>query len=125
MKTFQQLQEKLTSIPATTAWYLADLGEAKGKQELFTKQSPQKLKVLKEHALIESAVSSNRIEGIEINQSRVATVIFGNSLLQDRDEEEIRGYRDALKLIHENSNNLPLTEKTIKELHYLTRAKLG
>jgi hypothetical protein len=30
------------------------------KQELFTKQSPQRLKVLREHALIESAVSSNR-----------------------------------------------------------------
>jgi hypothetical protein len=32
------------------------------KQELFTKQSSQRLKVLHEHALIESAVSSNRIE---------------------------------------------------------------
>jgi Fic family protein len=111
MKTFEQLQQKLSSIPTTTAWYLADLGEAKGKQELFTKQSPQKLKVLKEYALIESAVSSNRIEGIEINESRIATVIFGQSLLQDRDEEEIRGYRDALKLIHEKSSKLPLTEK--------------
>ncbi|MBL8197243.1 MAG: hypothetical protein JNM06_25860, partial [Blastocatellia bacterium] len=79
----------------------------------------------KEHALIESAVSSNRIEGIEINESRIATVIFGQSLLQDRDEEEIRGYRDALKLIHEKSNKLPLTEKIIKEIHYLTRAKVG
>ncbi|MGE5237417.1 MAG: hypothetical protein ACM3ON_01290, partial [Chloroflexota bacterium] len=26
-------------------WYLSDLGEARGKQHLFTKQSPQKLKV--------------------------------------------------------------------------------
>jgi Fic family protein len=30
---------------------------------LFTHQSPQKLKILCEHALIESAISSNRIEG--------------------------------------------------------------
>ena len=41
-----------------TSWYLTDLAEARGKQELFTRQSPQKLKVLREHALIESAVSS-------------------------------------------------------------------
>ena len=63
-------------------WYLADLGEAKGKQELFTSQSPQRLKVLREHALIESAVSSNRIEGVEVDQSRIATVIerFGENL---------------------------------------------
>jgi hypothetical protein len=36
------------------------------RQEPFTKQSPQRLKVLREHALIESANSSNRIEGEQI-----------------------------------------------------------
>ena len=51
-------------MPVRTAWYLAELGEARGKQELFTRQAPQRLKVLREHALIESAVSSNRIEGV-------------------------------------------------------------
>ena len=70
--------------------YLADLGEAKGKQELFTKQAPQKLKVLREHALIESAVSSSRIEGVEVEQSRIGTLIFGKPVLQDRDEETER-----------------------------------
>src|SRR6266436_9727438 len=97
--TLQLLAEK-PSIPTTTAWYLADLGEARGKQELFTKQSPQRLKVLREHALIESAVSSNRIEGIEIEPSRVEPVILGRAALHDRDEEEVRGYWDALNLIH-------------------------
>ena len=29
------------------AWALADLGEARGKQELFTRQSPQRLKALR------------------------------------------------------------------------------
>jgi hypothetical protein len=38
--------------------------------ELFTRQSPQKLKVLREHAIIESAISSNRIEGVEIDHAR-------------------------------------------------------
>jgi hypothetical protein len=62
MMTLRQFAEPLQAIPAATSWYLADLGQALGKQELFTRQSPQKLKVLREHALIESAVSSNRIE---------------------------------------------------------------
>ena len=61
MMTLRLFETPPKSIPAATSWYLADLGEARGKQELFTKQSPQKLKVLREHALIESAVSSNRI----------------------------------------------------------------
>ena len=60
MKTLEQLKTSITSIPTATAWYLADLGEAKGRQELYTRQSPQALKALREHALIESAISSNR-----------------------------------------------------------------
>jgi Fic family protein len=112
-------------IPPATAWYLSDLGEALGKQELFTRQSLQKLKRLREHALIESAVSSNRMEGVTVDRSRVATVIFGKSLLRDRDEEEVRGYRDALKLIHENSRKLEINEKTIRHLHSMARANAG
>jgi len=124
MKTLQQFTSKPESIPASTSWYLADLGEARGKQELFTKQSPQKLKVLREHALIESAVSSNRIEGVMVDQSRIGTVIFGKSLLKDRDEEEVRGYRNALKLIHEQGGKVAISEQTIKKLHRLTRGDI-
>jgi len=112
-------------IPPATAWYLTDLGEALGKQELFTRQSPQKLKTLREHALIESAVSSNRLEGVTVDRSRIATVVFGKSLLRDRDEEEVRGYRDALRLIHEGAGKLEISEDTIRHLHALARANIG
>ena len=122
--TLRQFAAGLKSVPSATTWYLADLGEARGKQELFTKQSPQKLKVLREHALIESAVSSNRIEGVEIDQKRIGTVIFGKALLRDRDEEEVRGYRDALKLIHERGAKLPVAEETIRRLHRLSRGEI-
>jgi len=124
MRTLQQFATKPETIPASTSWYLADLGEARGKQELFTKQSPQRLKVLREHALIESAVSSSRIEGVTVDQSRIGTVIFGKALLKDRDEEEVRGYRDALKLIHEQGAKLALSEATIKKLHRLTHGDI-
>ncbi len=33
-------------IPVTTSWYLADLGEFRGKQALYTRQAPQRLKTL-------------------------------------------------------------------------------
>jgi Fic family protein len=82
------------------------------------------LKSLKEHALIESAVSSNRIEGVEVDNKRVGTVVFGKSLLHDRSEEEIRGYRNALKLIHDNGAKLSITQETIKKLHGLTRGEI-
>jgi len=124
MMTLRQLAAEPPTIPTRTGWYLADLGEAKGKYELFTRQSPQKLKVLREHALIESAISSNRIEGVEVDQSRVATLMFGKPALRDRDEEEVRGYRDALKLIHESGAKLPISEATIKKLHKLCRGEI-
>ena len=124
MKTLGQFSSKPESIPAATSWYLADLGEARGKQDLFTKQSPQKLKVLRENAMIESAVSSNRIEGVTVDQARIRTIVFGKSILRDRDEEEVRGYRDALKLIHEQGKNLSVSEETILNLHRLCRGEI-
>ena len=75
MNTLRRFSRKDFSIPAGTSWYLADLGEFRGKQTLFTQQSPQRLKTLREHALIESAVSSNRIEGVSVDPSRVRDVL--------------------------------------------------
>jgi len=124
MMTHRQLAAEPPALPTRTTWYLTELAEARGKQELFTRQSPQKLKVLREHALIESAISSNRIEGVEVDKSRVGTLIFGKPALRDRDEEEVRGYRDALKLIHESGAKLPITEATIKRLHKLCRGDI-
>jgi Fic family protein len=125
MKTFQQFNKGIEQIPVTTTWALSAVAEYKGKQELFTKQSPQKTKALREHAMIESAVSSNRIEGVEVDPSRVKSVLLGNAALRDRDEEEVRGYRDALKLIHERGPNLPVNEKTVLKLHFLAKAQIG
>jgi len=124
MKTLKQFAFGIETIPATTSWVLADLGEARGKQELFTGQSPQKLKALRENALIESAVSSNRIEGVEADQARIATIVFGKGQLHDRNEEEIRGYRNALELVHEKGNSLPVSEETIRQLHRLVRGEV-
>ena len=124
MITLRLFSEKPTSIPPSTAWYLADLGEARGRQELFTRQYPQRLKALREHALIESAVSSNRIEGVEVDQSRIATIVFGKPLLRDRDEEEVRGYRETLDLIHKQGAKLSVSEDTILTLHRLARGEI-
>ena len=125
MNTLRLFAAKDFSIPASTSWYLADLGEFRGKQELYTQQSPQRLKTLREHALIESAVSSNRIEGVSVDPSRVRDVLVAEKpLFRDRDEEEVRGYRDALKRIHDGAARLPVSEATIRELHQLARGQI-
>lgn len=125
MMTLRQLAAKHETIPSVVSWYLADVSEARGKQELFVRQSPQRLKVLREHALIESAVSSNRIEGVEVDKARIGTIIFGKPALRDRNEEELHGYREALKLIYEHGADLPISEETILSLHKLARGQSG
>lgn len=104
---------------------VSDLGEFRGKQELYTRQSPQRLKALRAHALIESAVSSNRIEGVSIDAGRVQGILLVTKpLFRDRDEEEVRAYRDALAWIHAEASNIPSGEQTIKQLHALTRGRI-
>ncbi|KKL77764.1 hypothetical protein LCGC14_2031610 [marine sediment metagenome] len=89
MMTLRQFSAEPSTIPTITRWYLADLSKAQGKQKLFTHQSLQKLKILREHALIESAISSNRIEGINVDQSRINTLILGKPLLKGRGPGEV------------------------------------
>jgi Fic family protein len=46
-------------------------------------------------------------------------------LLRDRDEEEVRGYRKALDLIHTRGPGLTFSEDTIRKLHSLSRSGIG
>lgn len=124
LKTLDALIKKLENVPLSATWNLSSLDEYKGMQELYTRQAPQKLKNLKEHALIESSVSSNRMEGVNVARSRIGTVVFGNSLLGDRDEEEIRGYQKALRWIHESHGKIDINIKNILKLHKLSRGNI-
>lgn len=112
-------------LAIAAAWYLNDLGELRGKQELYTQQSPQRLKALRESALIESAVSSNRIEGVTVDPARVRDLLAApRPLFRDRDEEEVRGYRDALAWLHKDASVLPITNATVRQLHAMTRGQI-
>lgn len=125
MTTLRQFASDQIAIHPSTAWYLGDLGEFRGKQELYTHQSPQRLKALREHALIESAVSSNRIEGVTVDPARVRDILVSpRPLFRDRDEEEVRGYRDALAWIHAEAPAITVDEQTTKRLHAMTRGQI-
>lgn len=124
MNTLRQLAEGRLQVPLRVTWYLSDIGRAQGVQDLFTRQSPQRLKVLREHAMAQSTVSSNRIEGVEIDEKRIGTVVFGHPALRDRDEEEVAGYHKALDIIHRQNTGLPVNEETILKLHRLSRGRI-
>lgn len=93
------------------------LGQARGRQDLFTKQAPEQLKSLRQVALIESSESSNRIEGITVEEGRVEALVQRGSAPRDRSEQEIAGYRDALELIHEQASDIPFSANVVLQLH--------
>lgn len=119
-KTGRDLQ-----IPLGAVWLMNSISEYKGKQELYAKQSPQILKKLIEIALIQSAESSNRIEGVTIDKNRLKPLIIGHSKPRDRSEEEVAGYRKALDLIHKKHQSLDISPETIRQLHRLAHAETG
>lgn len=110
-------------LPLKSVWLMNSIAEYKGKQELYTKQSPQVLKLLLEAALIESAESSNRIEGVTVEKIRLKPLVIGHSKPKDRSEEEVAGYRKALDLVHTKHKSLEVTPEIIKELHRLCRGE--
>lgn len=110
-------------FPLSAVWLTNSIAEYKGKQELYAKQSPQILKTLLETALIESAESSNRIEGVTVDHARLKPLVIGHSKPRDRSEEEVAGYRKALDLIHTKHRSFQITPETIKELHRLCRGE--
>ena len=120
MKSFKNEDIKL---PLGSVWLMNAIAEYKGKQELYTKQSPQILKTLLETALIESAESSNRIEGVTVDHARLKPLVIGHSKPRDRSEEEVAGYRKALDLIHKKHKSLRVIPATVKELHRLCRGE--
>ena len=71
------------TLPTSTAWLLTDIAEAKGKQELYTRQSPQILKALRDTAIIQSAESSNRIEGVTVDRDRLRPLVLGHTKPRD------------------------------------------
>lgn len=93
------------------------IGDFKGRQALWFQQVPEVLKSLQVSAKIESAESSNRLEGITAGPGRVERLVEGREDPRGRSEQEISGYRDALELIHVNAPQMPLTPNIILQLH--------
>lgn len=97
---------------------IAQIHEHKGKQSLYLKQKPQALEQLIEIAKIQSTESSNKIEGIVTTSTRIKQLLTDKTTPRNRDEEEILGYRNALNIIHESFEYIPITPNYILQLHY-------
>ena len=96
---------------------IAAIYKEAGKQELYLKQRPDELEKLVEIAKVQSTEASNAIEGIVTTSTRIRQLVEEKTTPRNRDEQEIAGYRDALSIIHENFDAIPITKNYILQLH--------
>lgn len=96
---------------------IRELGEYKGRQDMYKQQSPQVLQTLLEAALIQSTESSNRIEGVVASPERIRQLVQFNARPANRSEQEIAGYRDVLRTIHTNHAHIDITPGVVLQLH--------
>jgi hypothetical protein len=117
MMSFRGRRLRDQAVPTATVWLLTDLAEARGRQELYTRQSPQVLKAVREAALVQNAESSNRIEGVTVDPARLRPLVLGNARPRDRSEEEVQASRHALEMLHSEAADVPLTAETFRLSH--------
>lgn len=96
---------------------LTRLHECRGRQELFIEAEADVLTALLEVAKIQSAGSSNRIEGIYTTDERLNALVQEKVKPRNRNEEEISGYRDVLATIHESYEYIAPRPNNILQLH--------
>ena len=98
---------------------LGEIDEFKGHWRRVKELNADKLAELRRVTTIESAASSTRIEGAELSDAEVAQVLQGLSIdsFRARDEAEVLGYGDLLRMIYEGFDAITLTENHVKQLH--------
>ncbi len=58
------------------------LGKYQGKQQLYSIQSPEALRDLRQIAAVESTESSNRLEGVVVAPTRLKSLVIRNAAPQ-------------------------------------------
>ena len=116
-KTFDYSKLKTRVWDQEILNYIGLIHEFKGRQVLYLAQKPNELDRLIEIAKIQSTESSNAIEGIVTTNQRLKELMDEKTAPRNRDEKEIKGYRYALNLVHENFEYFPLRPNYILQLH--------
>lgn len=117
MRDFNYKNLLALKLPVRIYQLIAGIYEYKGKQELYVANFSDVLDKMVEVAKVQSTKSSNAIEGISTNDSRLEELMNKKSQPRNRNEEEIYGYREVLDLIHENYGTIELTKNNILTLH--------
>lgn len=117
VKEFNYRELKKLTLSHDLVNTMTKIHEYKGKQELYIETKPEILSKLTDLAFIQSTEASNMIEGIATTNGRLKQIVEEKVQPRNRDEEEIAGYRDVLKLIHDSYEYITVTTNDILTLH--------
>lgn len=117
MKSFDRNYLERLAIPHRLITTIRQIGEYKGRQELYKQQAPEMLENLRKVAIIQSTESSNRLEGITADFKKIKELVEEKTAPANRSEAEIAGYRDVLNTIHTNYEHIPFTANVVLQLH--------
>jgi Fic family protein len=98
---------------------IAEVDEFKGRWTAMETLAPERLISLRHVATIESVGSSTRIEGARLSDREVEKLLSGvrAAPFSSRDEQEVAGYADAMRMVFESYESISLTENHIRQLH--------
>lgn len=117
MRKFDLVKESNSLMTNNIINLITSIHEYKGKQALYIEAKPDILSSLLSIARIQSTTSSNKIEGICTTAQRAKEIINNKAKPQNRNEEEIAGYRDVLSTIHESYDYIDIKSNVILQLH--------
>lgn len=117
LRKFNYLKLIELSLSANIYHSIAKIHEYKGKQEIYVENSPTILERMINVAKIQSTRSSNAIEGIYTNDTRLKKLVSKKAEPKNRNEEEIAGYKNVLDIIYENYEHIEFNKANILTLH--------
>jgi Fic family protein len=98
---------------------IAEIDEFKEVWKSLGKISPERLKILKKVAIIESIGSSTRIEGSKLSDEEIEVLFskLGKESYTTRDKQEVAGYAFVCEEVFKSFEYMPFSENTIRHLH--------
>lgn len=117
------VKKVIHTVKLTPDWKLinslSEIDKFGGSWSSIEKREGQSLKQLRSIATVRSVGASTRIEGSKMTDEEVK-VLLDNlkfSKLEERDQQEVAGYFEALDTIAESYRDIEISENTIKGLH--------
>jgi Fic family protein len=115
------------TLPIDCVKLLGDIENFQGQWLKLDRLEPAKIQAMTRTTIITSSGASTRIEGALLSDTEVRELIERGCRVtstSSRSEREVAGYVRALNYVYDHAHDLPITERTIRELHQLLTSEL-